>query len=189
MYHDVPGLHRQLLRFGLALFAALAVSSPVLAGGWATATLDTSPQPGAGAPTSIGFTLLQHGRTPISWESVTLTARNQATGETLAADARPEGPTGHYVVTVTFPSEGRWSWELRTANLVMETKFDPLTVLPAPAAAPANPASAATRAPSELPSMLLVALGAAAIAVAAIGFLFLRGRGERPAAERSPKIA
>jgi hypothetical protein len=172
---------RQLLRFGLALFAALAVSAPALAGGWATATLDSAPpQPRVGEPTSIGFTLLQHGQTPISWESVTLIARNTATGETVATDARPEGKTGHYVVTVTFPTEGRWSWELRTQNLAMETTFDPLTVLPATPAAPA---------PTGLPSTLLVAVAALAIALAAVGFLFLKGRGEGRAGERTPKVA
>lgn len=175
-------MYRQLLRFGLALLAVLAVSAPVLAGGWATATLDSSPpQPRASEPASIGFTLLQHGQTPISWETVTLIARNQATGETVVADARPEAKTGHYVVTVTFPSEGRWSWELRTKNLFMETRLDPLTVLPA--AAPAPP----TR--SGFPSTLLVALGTLAIGFAAVGWLFLRGRGERAAGQRTPKVA
>ncbi len=181
MSRYVLRMHRQLLRFGLALFAALAVSAPVLAGGWATATLDGSPpQPPAGEPTSIGFTLLQHGQTPISWESVTLFARNLGTGETVSADARPEGTTGHYVVTVTFPSEGRWSWELRTHNLKMETSLDPLTVLPAVPPAPT---------PSGVSSTLLVALGALAIAFSAVGFLFLRGRGERAAGEQTPKVA
>jgi hypothetical protein len=174
-------MRAQLLRFGLGLFTALVVAVPVLAGGWATVTLDSSaPQPRAGEHTSIGFTLLQHGQTPISWESVTLVARNLGTGESVVADARPEGKTGQYVVTVTFPSEGRWSWELRTKNLFMETRLDPLTVLPAASPAPT---------PGGLPSTLLVAVGALAIGVAAVCFLLVRGRGERPAAERTPKVA
>ena len=121
----------------MAVVAALVIAGTAAAGGWATATLDSGapPELRAGEALTIGFTVKQHGRTPIGWEQASLLAFHPDTGEALYARARPQGPTGHYVVEITFPSEGTWEWRIETANLVMETRFPPLTVR-APSAGP-----------------------------------------------------
>lgn len=108
------------LGVGLALVAVAAVAAPVAAGGWATATLDDtgSGGPPAGEPTEVGFTLRQHGQTPINWESATFVGTNAETGESVRAQARPSGGPGHYVATVTFPSSGEWTWHLELRDLL-----------------------------------------------------------------------
>ena len=46
---------------------ALALATPALGGGWAVTTLDNDPDPDdAGRTYSIGYTIRQHGVTPIS---------------------------------------------------------------------------------------------------------------------------
>jgi len=82
-----------------------------------------------------------------------LTAKNQGNGHVAQFDARQQGPTGHFVVDVTLPSEGVWEWSIAAAPFYIKTTaqgdgsaayFEPLTVLPAGAgaAAPAEPAPA-----------------------------------------------
>jgi hypothetical protein len=157
----------------LALVAASLMAAAVLAGGVAIANLDSTPQPRAGEATTLGFTLLQHGVTPVTTGDINVMARNATTGETVAAKARAEGKPGHYVATLTFPSAGSWSWEITISWLQMNSKFPPLTVLPAAAASvPAEQQPA----PSGLPAQAIAAAaGLAALAVGA-GYLFLRRR-------------
>lgn len=122
--------HRWILSPTLAVAAMLAIAGSVLAGGSATVTLDTPepPQPSAGEPITIGFTLLQHGELPVSWPDAFITASNVETNETLRFDANPLGPEGHYVATVTLPAEGAWQWAIRTRDLEVVTPMRPLTV-------------------------------------------------------------
>jgi hypothetical protein len=53
-------------------------------------------------------------------------------------DAKPEGDLGHWVVNVTFPSAGTWDWEITTAELEVEGKFEPLSVVDGAAVAGAS---------------------------------------------------
>src|SRR5918999_177331 len=104
----------------LALIALLALVLPAAAGGWASATIDSGPiDPTAGTPVDIGFTLKQHGQTPISWEMVTFTSTNAETGEQVSVEALPKGAVGHYVATVTFPSAGTWRSSLTLRDLLL----------------------------------------------------------------------
>lgn len=133
----------------LLLIALLLVLVPaVLAGGWAVITLDDMPgEIRAGEPWTAGFTVLQHGQTPVHDLGAdggpivpTLMATNPATGERVEAVATPTEEVGHFVVEVTFPSEGAWEWTIYPAPLMGETVFEPLNVLPAAAVvAPAAP--------------------------------------------------
>ncbi len=98
-----------LLAFLLLVFGV----APALAGSWAVVTLDSVPQAvHAGQQLSLGFMVWQHGVTPIDTAfggppmMPLLTARNAATGETLRAEARKEGPLGHFVVDFTAPAAG-----------------------------------------------------------------------------------
>ena len=130
----------------LLLILLLALVPAVLAGGWAVITLDGVPaEPRAGEPWSIGFTVLQHGQTPVhklddgyngALVEPTFVANNTTTGERLEAEATPGKEVGHFTLEVTFPSEGEWQWTIFPAPLAGETQFEPLNVLPAVAAAP-----------------------------------------------------
>lgn len=169
---------RRFAALPLALAAALLLSTAALAGGVAIANLDTTPQPRAGEATTLGFTVLQHGVTPVTTGDVSVIARNDATGETLTTKARAEGKPGHYVATLTFPSAGSWTWEITLENLLMQSKFPPLTVLPAVGApAPAAPAAAQPApGPGGIPAQAIAGAAALAALVLAAGYLFLRRR-------------
>ncbi len=56
------------LAFGLLLALAPAAS----AGGWAVSTLDPMTTPTAGVPTDVGFTIRQHGVTPVDLDDVAI---------------------------------------------------------------------------------------------------------------------
>jgi hypothetical protein len=144
---------RRLRRFCwgafLAGILAVALATPALAGGWAVVTLDQVPHDArAGQALSLGFVVRQHGVTPIdgAYGGATmvpvLTARNSVTGATLRAEARKEGPVGHFIVDVTFPAEGTWRWEIAPPPFAA-TDLGTLTVLPV--GAPPARASTPTR--------------------------------------------
>ena len=169
-----------------ALAAALTFAGAAMAGGWASATLDTGnpPTPNAGEKTTIGFTLLQHGVTPISWEQVTLIGSNAETGDSVVAEAAPQGKTGHYVVEVTFPSAGSWTWRLETSELIMgHSTFPALTVAQGPgAAAPAAGSPTAATSGGIDPVLAMAGLVLAFLAGAFLGSF----RGDRKAEVPAP---
>ena len=132
---------------GLVLLFALAFAVPVFAGGWAVITLDTLPSNvTAGKPLSVGFTVLQHGRTPMTDLRPTITAELSAT-EKMVVDAHAEGKPGHYAATLTFPQEGQWEWSIQA--FTMDQPMPGLNVATSTAASPS-----ATSAP--LPTMLII---------------------------------
>ena len=155
-----------------ALLLALGLAGAVRAGGWSVVVLDKESaligvdRPvDAGAPFTIGFTVLQHGKTPVDGLTprVTLTS---AAGERLTFFAEGEGGPGHYIVAITLPDAGVWEWEVEAFGPI--AVMAPITVAaPAPAAAPAAPAPALA---------LWGALAALAIALLAVALLALRGR-------------
>jgi hypothetical protein len=79
-------------------------------------TLDPIDPPVAGEETEVGFTLLQHGVTPVdaaSLEGVEVAIEvTGPSGVFTVFEARPEGATGHYVATVVF-EEGQSTWQIR----------------------------------------------------------------------------
>jgi hypothetical protein len=115
----------------LAVVAAVAVTagaSPAGAGGWASASLDPLPAIAPGEAVPIGFTVRAHGATPVDlgltqtpaaeawWEergvdprAVGISIVDDA-GEETFVPARAEGPVGHYVADVAFPSNGTYAW-------------------------------------------------------------------------------
>jgi hypothetical protein len=161
----------------IALVATLALAASVFAGGFAIANLDSGgpPQPVAGQGTRLGFTVLQHGRTPWTQGGVSVVARNQATGQTIRADAIAEGQDGHYVATLTFPAAGTWDWDIEMP-LLMQSKFPPLTVLPVGSAPVAAPAHQPAEAPVSTPAVPVMGLVALAAILAGAGYLLLRRR-------------
>jgi cytochrome c2 len=123
---------RILLVASLLLVMTFLLVSPALAGGWAVITLDELPgEIIAGQPLEIGFTVRQHGVTPVDGLTPTIHARQA--GVTLTEQAKAQGETGHYIATLTFPQAGEWTWSIQafTGNQPMP----PLSVIAAPAIA------------------------------------------------------
>lgn len=98
-----------------ALLAAVAIigsASPAPAGGWAVSSLDATPAPVSGEEVQVGFTVRQHGVTPVNPEGKVGIEVRSDSGSVVEFLARPEGPTGHYVADVTFPEAGRFTWQV-----------------------------------------------------------------------------
>jgi hypothetical protein len=93
------------IALGLALLLSLVFAIPAFAGGWAVITLDELPTGVvADEPLTIGFTVLQHGKTPMDGLNPTVTA-NLYKDEFFTVNAEPDGKPGHYTATLTFPKE------------------------------------------------------------------------------------
>lgn len=125
-------LHAHLRRaiVGILLMGTLvALSSPVLAGGYAVVRLDEPPGDVLVAtPWQFGFMVLQHDVTPNSDVTPIVRALHKETGEEITATGRQEGAVGHFVTEVTFPRAGEWKWSIEPLPFT-ETSFETLTVL------------------------------------------------------------
>jgi hypothetical protein len=104
---------KRLTWFTTAAVAALLFigPSPVGAGGWAMTSLDPFEPPAAGQPITIGFTILQHGQTPVDVPDVGIRLSGQGQKSEFFP-AASDGPDriGHYTATVLFPSQGTFTW-------------------------------------------------------------------------------
>lgn len=108
---------RMFVVAGSALVGILVPITAVSAGGWAMSSLDPMSVPAAGEEIEVGFTIRQHGVSPVNPDEqgddpVAVEVRS-ASGDEAVFTARQEGPTGHYVATVTFPEPGRAHWAIR----------------------------------------------------------------------------
>jgi hypothetical protein len=115
----------------------IATGGAAGAGGWAVTTLDEHPAPAAGQDVEVGFTIRQHGVTPVALEDVSVTVTDPA-GGTRVFPAVPEGPVGHYVAVVSFPDSGTYRWSVQQGWFAEQ----PLGSLSVPAAGAASAASA-----------------------------------------------
>lgn len=98
------------IALGLALLLSLLVAVPAFAGGWAVIVLDELPANlVAGQPATIGFTVLQHGRSPMDGLEPRIIA-NLYKEQEIVVHAEPDGEPGHYTASLTFPKEGEWRW-------------------------------------------------------------------------------
>ena len=200
-------LRRSTFAFVVVVLAMLALAAPALAGGWAVVTLDSLPREvHSGEHLKLGFMVFQHGKTPTNKDlngnplKPVLTeikqggaATTQAKdAETIRAEARQEGPTGHYIVDLTFPSDGNWAWQIALPTYYVQDSpngsnaaiFAPISVLPAVVAAPVpavQPAAAPAPAPEATtwlglrPAALRWAGLAALLLALAIGLYAQRG--------------
>ena len=126
---------RRVTPFLILLFSLL-LAATAHAGGWVVITLDALPgHVRAGETINLGFMVRQHGKRPIDDVSPALTATHTETGETVRAEARPAGPTGHFEVDVTFPAAGEWTWQIAAPPFPQPTELEPIVVLPAAAGA------------------------------------------------------
>ena len=156
-----------------AIALTLILATSALAGGWANAIMDTPPDDpvSPGQPITIGFTLLQHGVTPVDWGMPQVVLTNEATGGSVTFDSRPQGAVGHWVAEISVPAAGTWSYQVRHDLEIEITGFDPITV--GPAAAPAAGAAASL---GVQPALLLAAgfLSLLALAGATAGIVAFR---------------
>jgi hypothetical protein len=159
------------MRISLVLALLLSVL-PILsayAGGWAVITLDELPSGVvAGEPLTIGFTVLQHGRTPMGGLYPTVTA-NLFKDDEFVVKATSDGTPGHYTATLTFPKEGDWQWSIQAF-----TMDQAMPVLHVQAAGTTPPP---TSAPLPASTKLLINIGMGALALGALGaFISFRRR-------------
>lgn len=151
----------------VALLLSLIFVVPAYAGGWAVITLDELPSNVvAGEPLKIGFTVLQHGKTPMPGLTPTITANLNKEAE-FVVSAEPEGKSGHYTATLNFPKEGEWQWSIQA--FTMDQTMPILNVAPAlDVAANAPAAQAEPASPAISPMMWMSFL---AVAVGLVGAL------------------
>jgi cytochrome c1 len=121
---------RLALTASLLIMGILLIAVPALAGGWAVITLDELPgEVIAGQPLEIGFTVRQHGVTPM--EGLTPSVHARQSNIEVNEQAKPQGETGHYVATMTFPQAGDWDWSVEA--FTMNQPMPALSVAEAPA--------------------------------------------------------
>lgn len=138
------------ISIGLALLLALVFAFPAFGGGWAVITLDELPTDVvADKPLAIGFTVLQHGKTPLSGLDPTITA-NLDKEQEFVVHAEPDGKPGHYTAILTFPKEGEWRWSIQA--FTMDQPMPTLSV-----AAPSLASLSVTESkPATLPWLMIV---------------------------------
>lgn len=105
------------IALGLTLVLSLVLAVPAFAGGWAVIILDELPiDVVAGEPLTVGFTVLQHGKTPMEGLEPTITAV-LSKDEQFKVIVKPYGAPGHYAVDLTFPKEGDWNWSIQAFSM------------------------------------------------------------------------
>ncbi len=106
---------RAALAAGLALVAALALPGITLAGGVSVDPDRPLPDPVAGQPFTVGFTIhsLHDNQPAITDVKPIVVFSNPATGEQVHETAAAQGVPGHYAVTLTLKSPGDWRWQFQ----------------------------------------------------------------------------
>lgn len=154
---------------------ALVASAVASAGGWATVGLDPLPTGvGPGEPWNPQLTILQHGKTPLTGLSPTITITLDGTGESRQFVASETDQPGVYLARVVFPEAG--SWRIVADSTFGDSRLTYGPVLIEPQGAPAGAGSG-----DEFPVLPLVALVAGLGVVAAAAFGILRQRRLTPA--------
>ena len=101
-----------LLATSAAAIATLGIATGTAsAGGWAITSLDAFDVPAPGESVAVGFTILQHGRTPAVLEASDKVGL-ETTAPSGAVDFFPAtmDRAGHYVATVVFAEPGAYTW-------------------------------------------------------------------------------
>lgn len=158
------------IAMGLTILLAFILVFPVFAGGWAVITLDELPAGAiAGEPLTIGFTVLQHGITPMTDLEPTVTARLPK-GKPLTFFATPEGKPGYYAATLTFPEAGSWEWSIQA--FTMDQKMPMLNVTASGNATASQPVVKTQPSTMGISPLLIVGIFAVAIGFAGLVVAF-----------------
>lgn len=144
-------------------------------GGWAVTTLDSlKAAPVAGQSTQVGYTILQHGVSPVSVEDTFIVVL-PADGKPLRFAGRAEGPVGHHVADVTFPGSGRFTWS------VEQGWFGPQDLGTVDVVGPSAVPSAASSGGADTPLAVRIGLIVATVLCAGLFGAGLVSRRRRPA--------
>ena len=113
----------RMVSVACAIVALFGLAGPVLAGGWAVTTIDTLPEDGfaAGQTYRIGYTIRQHGQTPVDGAITSIRISSAETGESRLFPGTADGAAGHYIAEVTFPTAGDWAWEVSQHPFAVQT--------------------------------------------------------------------
>src|SRR5688500_1772493 len=131
-----------------AALLLVALAAPAAAGGWAVTTLDAVPDRfEAGRAYDIGYTIRQHGVTPVDLASTGIRITSADSGKQITFDGRRHGAVGHYVARVSFPAAGAWKWEALQDWFGAQPLGQLEVAHPASAQAPAPGAAAVAAAP------------------------------------------
>ena len=123
-------MRRLTLVLATLALALGALATPALAGGWAVTTFDDMPgQIVSGKEYTLGYTIRQHGATPISVAKTEILAI-AASGRTLSFPGKSEGAVGHYVAAIFFPAGGTYSWQVTQGDFAAQD-LGKITVLAA----------------------------------------------------------
>jgi hypothetical protein len=160
------------------LAAALIASSAASAGGWATVGLDPPfpPGTGPGEPWDTNMTILQHGQTPLTGLSPTITITLEDTGRTETFAATETDEPGVYAASVVFPEAGPWRIVADSTFGESKLTYGPVLIEPTP-----GTTGAAGGSERDLPILPLLAALGGLVVVAAGTFAVLRQRGLKPA--------
>jgi hypothetical protein len=149
-------------RIALALGCAallLVMASPASAGGFAVTTLDSVPAPlVAGQTYHIGFMLRQHGITPVRDATPSIVIRSGRLRQAFPAKA--DGVAGHYMASVTFPSDGEWTWSVDQSPFPAPQELGAVTV-----AAPSATSTPVVKPPAEFAMLGVFGVGGVGLAL------------------------
>lgn len=158
------------IAIGFALILSLIFTIPVFAGGWAVITLDELPTDVvAGEEFTIGFMVLQHGRTPMTNLTPIITGSLDKDTQ-FKVMAEEEGKPGHYTATLTFSKEGEWNWMIEAFS--MQQKMPMLNVSASKVAVVTEPESVTKTAtqtaisPNFIFAILTLVIGLASLFIA-----------------------
>jgi len=166
---------RSRISIALAFLLAFVFTIPVFAGGWAVISLDELPSGVvAGEPFTVGFTVLQHGKTPMIDLDPIIIARSG--DEKVRVFVKEEGKPGHYAVAMTLPSEGDWEWTIQA--FTMEQKMPVLNVA-APAVASASAPEVETQPVESASVSPVMIVRATALGIGLVGLVFAFRRKSR----------
>jgi hypothetical protein len=113
-------MRRLTLALAVLALALAALATPALAGGWAVTTFDDMPgQFVSGKEYALGYTIRQHGATPINVSKTEILAV-AVSGRTLSFPGTSQGAVGHYVATVFFPAGGTYTWQVTQGDFAAQ---------------------------------------------------------------------
>jgi hypothetical protein len=171
--------------------AALIASSAASAGGWATVGLDPLPDGVAPGDTwNTNMTILQHGRTPLTGLSPTITIMlDDETGLTETFVATETDAPGVYRASVVFPEAGPWRLVADSTFGDSKLTYGPVLIESTPGA-PAGGSGREVQTPGvpagdsgrDIPVLALLAGLAGLVVVVAGTFAVVRQRRLKPAA-------
>jgi len=160
------------IALGMSLLFAFAFVIPVFAGGWAVITLDEIPTDiVAGEPVTIGFTVMQHGETPMNDLTPTITA-NIHKDQEFTVTAVHDGKPGHYTATLTFSTEGKWDWSVHA--FTMEQEMPALSVAAPVADVTNHPVAESEPVATSIPMLNIIRLSALGVGLIGLFFVFRR---------------